>query len=116
VPLTTRLAQDGVKLDALTANVEVRRWLEEVANARIHGTTGVQPTVRLKEEQAHLQPLLAPWRGEIAAARPQGKALEAPAPIRLPAVVACIGEGTPLQHPLAVYEQLLAQVTKGAAV
>jgi transposase len=116
VPLTTRLAQDGVKLDALTANIEVRRWLEEVANARIHGTTGVQPTVRLKEEQAHLQPLPAPWRGEIAAARPQGKALEAPAPIRLPAVVACIGEGTPLQHPLAVYEQLLAQVTKGAAV
>lgn len=116
VPLTSRLAQDGIRLDALTANVEVTRWLDEVANVRLHGTTGVQPVERLKEEQVHLQPIPEPWRGEIAAARPRAKALEVPAPKRLPAVVECIGQGTPLQHPLAVYEQLLAQVTKGAAV
>jgi hypothetical protein len=42
--------------------------------------------------------------------------LEASVLKRLPAVVACVGQDTPLQHPLAVYEQLLAQVTKGAAV
>jgi len=115
VPLTSRLAQDGIRLDALTAYVEVRRWLDEVANVRLHGTTGVQPVVRLKEEQVHLQPIPEPWRGEIAAARPRAKALEVPAPKRLPAVVECIEQGTPMQHPLAVYEQLLAQVTKGVA-
>jgi transposase len=91
VPLVSRLAQHGIKLDALTANVEVRRWLEEVANVRLHGTTGVQPAVRLNEERAHLQPIPEPWRGEIAAARPRAKVLEPSSPQRLPAVVECIG-------------------------
>jgi transposase len=116
VPLMSRLAQDGIKLDAVTANIEVGRWLAEVANVRIHGTTGVQPAMRLQEERVHLQPIPEPWRGEIAAARPRAKTPQAPTPERLPTDVERLRQDTPRQHPLAVYEQLLAQVTKGAAV
>lgn len=115
VPLTSRLAQAALKLDVVTANIEARRWLEEVANVRVHGTTGVQPIVRLQEERAHLQPLAAPWRGEIAAARPRPSQPEPAMPERLPVVIERIEQGAPAQHPLAVYEQLLATITQGAA-
>ena len=35
MPLASRLAQSGQKLDVVTANVEVAHWLAEVANARV---------------------------------------------------------------------------------
>jgi len=39
----------------------VRQWLDEVANARVHGTTGQPPRARFEaEERAHLKPYLAP--------------------------------------------------------
>ena len=41
VPLLTRLRQHGLRLDRETANVEVRRWLREVANVRVHAQTGL---------------------------------------------------------------------------
>ena len=43
------------------------RWLAEVANVRIHGTTGESPVVRcLRDEQAALQPLAArPYRSLV---------------------------------------------------
>ncbi len=41
-------------------NAQADHWLETVANARVHGTTGVVPAVRfLAEEQGVLQPLPA---------------------------------------------------------
>ncbi|HEM8539797.1 TPA: transposase, partial [Burkholderia multivorans] len=46
-PLASRLAQDRLSLDATTANAEVVRWLRDVANVRIHGTTGQSPLERL---------------------------------------------------------------------
>lgn len=114
VPLVSRLSQGGLKLDVVTANVEVSRWLRETANERIHGTTDIKPSVRLKEEQAHLQALPAPWRANVAAARPQS---ESPtvltlATVRPANVVTHLEQVLPVQHPLAVYEQLLAQVTQ----
>lgn len=116
VPLTSRLAQAGLKLDAVTANIEVGRWLAEVANARLHGTTEARPSERITEEWPHLQPIPAPWRAEIAAARPQGKTAAAASPPVRPAIVAAhLAQATPVQHPLAVYEQLLAQLAPGAA-
>jgi transposase len=115
VPLTSRLAQAGLQLDVVTANLEVRRWLDEVANVRLHGTTGARPVERLQEEWAHLQPLPPPWRGDIAAARPLTTLPEAAAPQRLPVVLERLEQDTPEQHPLAVYEQLLAQMAQGAA-
>ena len=52
MPLNATLRAAGLKLDVDTANREVMRWLNEVANTRIHATTGVQPCVRLPEDQA----------------------------------------------------------------
>src|SRR5438132_13583805 len=37
VPLSSRLAQEGLIVDRETANLAVKRWLRDVANARIHG-------------------------------------------------------------------------------
>lgn len=113
VPLSSRLAQSGQKLDVVTANIEVRRWLREVAHQRIHGTTQEKPAVRLAAETGYLQPLPAPWRGDISAARPQAKAPTAMA-LERPAIVAeHLAVAAPAQHPLAVYEELLSKVAQG---
>jgi hypothetical protein len=114
VPLASRLGQSGLQLDVVTANAEVARWLREVANERVHGTTQEKPAVRLTLEMPHLQPLAPPWRGDVAAARPQPEAPEAPVP-RPAIVVERIAEAAPAQHPLAVYEQLLMNVRQGVA-
>lgn len=114
VPLASRLAQSGQQLDVVTANIEVARWLREVANERLHGTTQEKPAERLQQEKPCLQPLTAPWRGDIAAARPQGKEPEVPT-IRPAIVVERIAESLPAQHPLAVYDRLLLTVTQGVA-
>jgi hypothetical protein len=67
--LVAQLKQAGLTLDAVTANSEVRRWLGEVANQRIHGTTQERPVQRPVNER--LQAMPAPWWGDIRAARPQ---------------------------------------------
>jgi len=109
VPLAARLKQAGLHLDTVTANSEVRHWLKDVANARLHGTTQRKPSEQLIEERSHLQPIPAAWRGDIAAARPQATPPSPDTPITTRP--AGVGErlATPLppQHPLAVYEQLL---------
>ena len=88
VPLAASLEAAGLKLDVQAANVHVRRWLDEVANVRVHGTTGAVPAHRLADERAVM--LAAP-------------ALKAPA--ATPQRVALPVES--LQHPLAVYDELL---------
>lgn len=114
VPLASRLGQSGLQLDVVTANVEVVRWLREVAHERVHGTTQEKPSVRMATEVSHLQALAAPWRGNVAAARPQAEAPAAPVP-RPAIVVERVAEVAPAQHPLAVYEQLLSNVKQGVA-
>lgn len=104
VPLVAQLKQAGLTLDAVTANTQVRRWLKDIANERIHGTTQARPAERLKEER--LQKIVTPWRGDIPAARPQREV--AAAPMQRPVVVIeRIAQVSPAQHPLAVYERLL---------
>ena len=71
VPLAAKLKQAGLQLDRVTANSEVRYWLREVANERIHGTTDMRPRERLQEEVAHLQAIPVAWCGDLTAARPQ---------------------------------------------
>jgi len=88
VPLAASLKAAGLALTAELANLHVRRWLDEVANERVHGTTGAVPAVRLAEERAAMLP--AP-------------ALKAPP--RIATKVAVPVES--LQHPLAVYDALL---------
>ena len=91
VPLAATLQANGLRLDAQLANVHVRRWLDEVANARVHATTKAVPAQRLAEERAVM--LAAP-------------ALKAQPPIR-PRVALPLES---LQHPLAVYDALLLEV------
>ena len=88
VPLAASLKAAGLALTAEVANRHVRRWLDEVANERVHATTGAVPLVRLVQERAVMLP--AP-------------ALKAPA--RTAVKVATPTES--LQHPLAVYDELL---------
>jgi transposase len=89
VPLASSLEASGLWLDVDVANRHVRRWLDEVANVRIHGTTGVAPMTLLPDERAVMLP--AP-------------ALKVPAMISQR--VAMPVES--LQHPLSVYDELLS--------
>jgi len=91
VPLGATLRSAGLSLDVPTANREVRRWLDDVANRRIHGTTGAVPFDRLEEERQHLLPL------------PEG---------HLPRswvrdTVAMPPPWPSLQHPLSIYGELM---------
>jgi transposase len=95
VPLAATLSAAGLKLTAEVANLHVRRWLDEVANQRVHGTTGAVPAARLGEERAVMLPAPA-----LAAAP------------RVAARVALPVES--LQHPLAVYDELLEHAAAGA--
>lgn len=88
VPLAASLEAAGLKLTPEVANAHVRRWLDDVANVRVHATTKAVPATRLAEEQAVMLPA------------PALKAQPAP-PVR----VAIPFES--LQHPLAVYDELL---------
>lgn len=96
VPLASRYAQDGLVVDRDTANLAVGRWLREVANARVHATTGAVPAERLEAERAALQPIAAPYGGRIVRLADRRPAAAAPAPVPV------IG----IQHPLAIYEAL----------
>jgi transposase len=90
-PLVTRLQADGA-LDVDTANVEVLRWLRDVANVREHQSTGARPVDRLEVDQKAMlpyEPAMAPIE---AAARVR---LRTPLPVES------------LQHPLSVYGELL---------
>ena len=92
VPLAATLRSGGLSLDVQTANREVRRWLDQVANDRIHAVTRERPSVRLVLERQHLQPLPAAMpRASAPTLRPPGQVLPFPS----------------LQHPLSVYGELL---------
>lgn len=91
VPLAATLRASGLRLDAQAANAHIGRWLAEVANARIHGTTGERPDRRLAIERAALMAL--PRR--TGATTPLATPSRGPIPVES------------LQHPLSVYESLL---------
>ena len=130
VPLVSRLRQEGARLDVRTANIEVTAWLAEVANVRLHGTTGQAPSVLLEAERAHLQTTAPTWRGVVAGARPmqaeptqasQQRQLQPPpqqSPPQAATGVPSHANATPLievaQHPLAVFDALLRQIQKQA--
>ena len=95
VPLAATLKSSGLRLDVDTANRAVVRWLDEVANCRIHGTTGERPDVRLAAERSVLLPL-------------PRKAIVLPAPVRAAKRPMPVES---LQHPLSVYDALLTGAT-----
>jgi transposase len=94
VPLASRLAQEGLIVDRETANLTVGRWLREVANVRVHGTTGEIPADRLAIERAQLQPVPTPYGGRSV------RSLQKPMPAPI------IG----LQHPLSFYDAFASGV------
>jgi transposase len=57
VPLTATLKAANLDLDCDTANAEVLKWLNEVANQRQHQTINDKPINRMSEERAALLPL-----------------------------------------------------------
>jgi hypothetical protein len=93
VPLAATLKQSGLKLDVAAANSHIGPWLREIANARVHATTGEVPSERLLRER----PLLRPLPMESPALQP----IKASRGLRLPLPYES------LQHPLSVYDALL---------
>lgn len=93
-PLVTKLQAD-VALDVETANVEVLKWLRDIANVRDHKGTGERPLDRLAADQAAMLPFEPAMVPLEAAAKAR---LRTPLPVES------------LQHPLSVYGELLAEV------
>ena len=91
MPLAATLRQAALRLDVEAANAHVGRWLTEVANSRIHGTTAERPDRRMTVERAALLPL--PQLNQPVA--PVSPRHSQPMPIES------------LQHPLSVYNALL---------
>jgi len=86
-PLASCLKGAGLPVDVETANREVQRWLAEVANVRHHATLGERPLDRWQRERPLLQAL------------PYIVSPPAPAVRTVPV--------ESIQHPLAVYAELL---------
>lgn len=90
VPLQSRFKASGLLVDAESANLEVTRWLREVANVREHGDLKERPVDRLLLERDHLQPYAGTVVDLPAAHRPVPTPYES------------------LQHPLSTYDALVA--------
>ena len=91
LPLASQLSPEGLRVDCDIANTRGGTWLREVANARVHATTGEVPSTRLEFERERLQPILTPWLGLLQPARKQPS-------VELP---------RGYQHSLKVYEELI---------
>jgi len=97
IPFVASCRQSGLKPDKQAANAAVAIWLREVANARVHATTGEVPLERLIIEQGKLQDLPKPYKGR----RPKDQAARSMTTSSKSRAV--IG----YQHPLSTYDALL---------
>jgi hypothetical protein len=97
IPLISQLKQAGLELDKETANIEVLKWLRDVANVRDHQTTGEQPQARWQQEVKLLQAYTSVSVKQAPVATEHC--------IRIPQQFPPVN----LQHDLAVYESLLEQ-------
>lgn len=98
-PLAGELKSHHVKPDVGIANQRVLRWLNTVANCRIHATTKAVPFSRLEEEKSHLQPLNFSYAGRV---------IDTNAPQEATLVLSSdYANMQTIQHELAIYEQLL---------
>lgn len=100
IPFVATCRQAGLKPDKGAANAAVKIWLREVANVRVHATTGEVPADRLVIEQTMLQELPKPYRGRTA---------------RSMSVVSKPRTVGGYQHPLSTYEALLEPTPLEAA-
>ncbi|EWM50170.1 hypothetical protein D556_0012 [Bordetella holmesii 41130] len=87
--MAATLKQAGLRFDVTAANAHVGRWLTEVADQRLHGTTRERPAKRLQEERLALLQL------------PAQHGMLVPATSHRPV------PRESFQHPLSVYNELL---------
>lgn len=97
VPLVAQLKQAGLSLDVETANLEVLKWLRDVANVRVHQTTQEQPGVRWKQELADLQAYERPTAQVVTLIKDKNP------------LTPNHYERVNLQHALSVYEDILME-------
>ena len=91
IPLKARFSASGLTVDAETANLEVARWLKDVANVRVHGELKERPYDRFLDEREHL----TPYQGTLV--RLSTPTTPVPTPIES------------LQHPLSTYDALVVE-------
>ncbi|MGE0621626.1 MAG: IS21 family transposase [Pseudomonadales bacterium] len=91
IPLKTRFQASGLIVDAETANLEVARWLRDVANVRVHGELKERPIDRWQEERSYLHP----YHGVVNLTPKPSRRV--PTPIES------------LQHPLSTYDALVVE-------
>jgi transposase len=89
-PLAATLKQRGQSLDVASANGHIGKWLREVAQQRLHGTTKQKPQHLLERERMSLGALPVP---------DEQAQLVQPSPRAVPV--------ESLQHPLSLYDQLI---------
>lgn len=101
-PLVGQLKAAGMPLDKESANVFVLKWLTEIANQRVHATTGAIPFERLKEEQLKLNAQVTPYLPFNSKKNEEKFCIEYE-----------LLDTTAFQHELRIYEQAFA--TQGEA-
>ncbi|MCX7065448.1 MAG: IS21 family transposase [Proteobacteria bacterium] len=94
IPLKARFNASGLLVDRDTANLEVSRWLREVANRRVHGELNERPCDRLQIERECLQPYAGTVVNHV-----DFNSLARAVPIPIES----------LQHPLSSYDALVVQ-------
>ncbi|MEW8144052.1 MAG: IS21 family transposase [Candidatus Thiodiazotropha endolucinida] len=97
IPLAAQLKQAGLIPDVETANIEVLKWLRDIANVREHQTIQEQPVVRWQHECQVLQRY-----------QPRANNIIQLPPARETLTPQCF-EPANLQHDLSVYEDLLME-------
>lgn len=101
-PLVGELKPHHIKPDSGIANQRVLKWLNTVANCRIHATTREVPFTRLQEEKKCLQPVAIHYSGVS-----PNTVVELN---ETPVVVNSNKYGDILQHELSIYEELFQGV------
>jgi transposase len=84
-------------VDVATANREVRIWLNETANVRLHATLKERPFDRYIVERNCLRPLPLPYAGQRSIGD-HSNTYSGPIPVES------------LQHPLAIYDTLAREI------
>ena len=84
------MVEAELRFDIAVANAHIGPWLMQVADQRIHGTTGQKPSVLLDQERHEFLPL--PLQRAACAT-----VIDAMSPVPFES----------LQHPLSTYDRLL---------
>jgi transposase len=98
LPLSTNLERAGLVLDVETANIEVLKWLRDIANQRVHQTTQEVPHQRWKKEVDFLQPYVTQSDSVSSSALP------------IATIFPAVYETVCLQHSLETYDLLLGAI------